>query len=114
MEVQARKFYSQRNMYLCGFTLFLSLILNRTYTMILDVLRLEDELSQLKGKSGGKESEKLANAGSTGEIAQLRKDLARKDKELQAMKSQSEGLSNEYNKLGDSMSAQDSTPKKDR
>ena len=39
MEVQARKFYSQRNMYLCGFTLFLSLILNRTYTMILDVLR---------------------------------------------------------------------------
>ena len=39
MEVQARKFYSQRNMYLCGFTLFLSLILNRTYIMILDVLR---------------------------------------------------------------------------
>jgi hypothetical protein len=29
MEVQARKFYSQRNMYLCGFTLFLSLILNQ-------------------------------------------------------------------------------------
>ena len=34
MEVQARKFYSQRNMYLCGFTLFLSLILNRTYLMV--------------------------------------------------------------------------------
>ena len=34
MEVQARKFYSQRNMYLCGFTLFLSLILNRTYMMV--------------------------------------------------------------------------------
>jgi hypothetical protein len=44
MEVQARKFYSQRNMYLCGFTLFLSLILNRTYVMILDVLRLEEEV----------------------------------------------------------------------
>ena len=44
MEVQARKFYSQRNMYLTGFTLFLSLILNRTYMMILDVLRLEEKV----------------------------------------------------------------------
>lgn len=26
-DIQARKFYAQRNMYLCGFTLFLSLCL---------------------------------------------------------------------------------------
>src|SRR5580693_8020822 len=60
MEVQARKFYSQRNMYLCGFTLFLSLILNRTYIMILDVLRLEAKVKRFEGDptEQGKEAEK--------------------------------------------------------
>ncbi|KUJ24186.1 BAP31 domain-containing protein [Mollisia scopiformis] len=116
MEVQARKFYSQRNMYLCGFTLFLSLILNRTYTMILDVLRLEEKVKKYEGdpKATGKESEKLANAGNAGEIGKLRKELAQKDRDLETLKKQSEGLSREYNSLGDKFTAADGTPKKDK
>jgi len=117
MEVQARKFYSQRNMYLCGFTLFLSLILNRTYTMILDVLRLEEENKSLKGDSsikGSKNSTGLANAGDSGEIGRLRKELERRDRDIETMKKQSQGLSNEYNRLGDQQTPQDNTPKKDR
>ena len=116
MEVQARKFYSQRNMYLCGFTLFLSLILNRTYTMILDVLRLEEKVKKYEGdhKATGKESEKLANAGNAGEIGKLKKQLAEKDRDLETLKKQSEGLSREYNNLGDKFTASDATPKKDR
>ena len=101
MEVQARKFYSQRNMYLCGFTLFLSLILNRTYTMILDVLRLEEKVKMYEGdkKAGGKDSQKLDQAGEFGEIGELKKQLKKKDKELQSMKSQAEGLQREYDNL---------------
>ncbi|KAI9783147.1 MAG: hypothetical protein M1835_003874 [Candelina submexicana] len=118
MEVQARKFYSQRNMYLCGFTLFLSLILNRTYVMILDTLRLEEQVKQLKGDPGtkGKESDQLANAGGAGEIGRLKKELAAKDRDLETMKKQSEGLSNEYNNLSDQYGARnsDGIPKKDR
>ncbi|KAI4170929.1 MAG: hypothetical protein LQ343_004587 [Gyalolechia ehrenbergii] len=118
MEVQARKFYSQRNMYLCGFTLFLSLILNRTYVMILDTLRLEERVKKYEGdpKAQGKQSEKLAQAGEAGEIGHLKNRLAQKDRELEAMKKQSEGLSREYNNLGNQFSQQnpDSTPKKDR
>jgi len=118
MEVQARKFYSQRNMYLCGFTLFLSLILNRTYTMILDVLRLEEKVKKYEGDSkvGGKETEKLANAGGAGEIGKLRKQLAEKDRDIETLKKQSAGLSREYNDLSDKYGATnpDSTPKKDR
>ncbi|KAL9005436.1 MAG: hypothetical protein Q9188_001794 [Gyalolechia gomerana] len=118
MEVQARKFYSQRNMYLCGFTLFLSLILNRTYGMILDTLRLEERVKKYEGdpKAQGKQSEKLAQAGEAGEIGNLKNRLAQKDRELEAMKKQSEGLSREYNNLGNQFSQQnpDSTPKKDR
>lgn len=118
MEVQARKFYSQRNMYLCGFTLFLSLILNRTYTMILEVLRLEDKVKQLQGDkgAGGKDSAKLAEAGDAGEIGRLRKELAARERDIDALKKQAEGLSREYEKLSDQVSSQnpDPTPKKDR
>jgi len=116
MEVQARKFYSQRNMYLCGFTLFLSLILNRTYTMILDVLRLEEKVKKYEGdpKASGKNSEKLANAGDAGEIGRLKIELKKKEQDLETLKKQSEGLSREYNNLGDQVSAKDATPKKER
>jgi B-cell receptor-associated protein 31 len=105
-------------MYLCGFTLFLSLILNRTYTMILDVLRLEEKVKKYEGdpKASGKESEKLANAGDAGEIGRLKKEIAKKDRDIETLKKQSEGLSREYNDLSDKYGATnpDFTPKKDR
>ena len=113
--MQARKFYSQRNMYLCGFTLFLSLILNRTYTMILETLRLEEENKRLKGdpRSNSKSSEGLAKAGEPGEIARLKREIERRDKDIEALKNQSQGLSREYDKLGDQF-ASEKAPKKDR
>ncbi|MCJ1228217.1 hypothetical protein MMC12_004878 [Toensbergia leucococca] len=117
-EVQARKFYSQRNMYLCGFTLFLSLILNRTYLMILKELRLEEKLKRYEGnpQDTGKDSGKLDQAGGPGEIGKLKNKLAEKDKELQAMKKQAEGLQREYSNLSDQFAKvnSDTSPKKDR
>lgn len=113
MEVQARKFYSQRNMYLCGFTLFLSLILNRTYVLILDTLRLEEKVKAYEGDPKAQKGS-LSGVGNAGEVGRLKTELERKDKELQAMKRQSEGLSREYNKLGDEVTKADGTPKKDR
>ncbi|KAJ5167257.1 uncharacterized protein N7482_006038 [Penicillium canariense] len=117
MEVQARKFYSQRNMYLCGFTLFLSLILNRTYIMILEVLRLEDRVKLLEGdkKAGGKDSARVAEAGSLGEIGALKKKIEEKDRDIETLKKQCEGLTREYHKLGDEVSSgkSDKKDKKD-
>jgi hypothetical protein len=121
MEMQARKFYSQRNMYLCGFTLFLSLILNRTYMMILDLLRLEERVKRMDGDPaaarGGKDSAALANAGGAGEIATLRRQLEQKERDLEAMRAQSKGLQREYHSLSDQFSAaaapQDGTARKD-
>ncbi|KAL5335334.1 B-cell receptor-associated protein 31-like-domain-containing protein [Aspergillus crustosus] len=103
MEVQARRFYSQRNMYLCGFTLFLSLILNRTYTMILETLRLEDRVKLLEGnkQAGGKDSARLAQAGDMGEIGRLKKELEEKERDIETLKKQCEGLTREYHNLGD-------------
>ncbi|THC98285.1 hypothetical protein EYZ11_002218 [Aspergillus tanneri] len=110
MEIQARKFYSQRNMYLCGFTLFLSLILNRTYTMILEVLRLEEKVKLLESekKSGAKQ------AVEAGEVARLKKQLEGKDRDLETLKKQCEGLTREYHSLGDKVAGEkDATSKKD-
>ncbi|GJN79451.1 hypothetical protein PLIIFM63780_002964 [Purpureocillium lilacinum] len=106
LEVQARKFYSQRNMYLCGFTLFLSLILNRTYVMIIEVMRLEDRVRAYEGTKGDtKESEKLAVAGKPGELAALRKKLEQKEQDLQTLKKQSEQLHKSYDDLSDKYAA---------
>ncbi len=119
MEVQARKFYSQRNMYLCGFTLFLSLILNRTYMMILDVLRLEEKVKRYEGdpKAQGKDADRLANAGSAGEIGKLKNQLAEKERDIETLKKQSEGMSREFGETVDRYAGRegmDDTPKKDR
>ncbi|KLU84019.1 hypothetical protein MAPG_03066 [Magnaporthiopsis poae ATCC 64411] len=118
LEVQARKFYSQRNMYLCGFTLFLSLILNRTYSMILEVLRLEEKVKQYEGtdtnKKAGKDSAKLAQAGDPGEIARLKEEIKRKDANITALKQQAKGLHREYDALGEKFTVDDGSTKKER
>lgn len=105
-------------MYLCGFTLFLSLILNRTYIMILDVLRLEEKVKGYEKNPavGGKDSDKLANAGGAGEIGKLKKVIEEKDRDIATLKKQAEGLSREYNELADKYTAvaAEPTPKKDR
>lgn len=101
MEIQARKFYSQRNMYLTGFTLFLSLILNRMYIMILDTLRLEEKLMQYEGKpgAGGKEGEKLSPRYRADEIGKLKKELEKEKQDKENLKKQAEGLQREYDEL---------------
>jgi len=104
MEVQARKFYSQRNMYLCGFTLFLSLILNRTYVMILDQLRLEEELKTMKGDPKAKKGTSLKDVGGVGEVAKLKEQLAAKDRDMANLKKQVENMQKEYNRMGDQVS----------
>ncbi len=117
MEVQARKFYSQRNMYLCGFTLFLSLILNRTYIMILDVLRLDEKVKRLEGdpKTKGKDAARLDQAGDAGEIGRLRNELKKRDANVTALQRQLDGLQREYGQLGDQAAGgTDGTPKKSR
>jgi B-cell receptor-associated protein 31 len=88
-------------MYLTGFTLFLSLILNRTYGLILDVLRLEEKVKMYEGSpdAGGKDGEKLDGKYRADQIGQLKRELEKKDKEITAMKKQSEGLQKEYDEL---------------
>jgi len=92
MEVQARKFYSQRNMYLCGFTLFLSFILDRTYALTLENLQLHTTVKNLRGDNA-----KLAEGGAD----ELKEQLAAAKRDNEVMRKQAEGLTREFNALAD-------------
>ncbi|KDN48215.1 B-cell receptor-associated 31-like protein [Tilletiaria anomala UBC 951] len=75
----ARKFYAQRNMYLTGFTLFLSLILSRTYSLILDLINVQEELVALK--KGGAALTPSGEQKYKTEIETLKKQTAQQQKE---------------------------------
>lgn len=50
-DFRARKFLSERNFYLTGFTLFLALILSRTYSLLLDLVKSQEDVAILKANS---------------------------------------------------------------
>lgn len=58
--------------------------------MILEQLRLEEEVKRYKGEktSQGKDAAKLASAGDAGEIGRLKKELATKDRDMENLKKQ--------------------------
>lgn len=85
-EVQARKFYAQRNMYLCGFTLFLTLIITRTYSLVAELTQTKDKLDTLKTTS----------TTETVEVADLKEELKQKDEDLEILKSQAKTLGKDY------------------
>ncbi|KAK9894819.1 hypothetical protein P389DRAFT_196895 [Cystobasidium minutum MCA 4210] len=59
---RSRKFLSERNFYLTGSTLFLALSLNRVYSLLLDIIKLQDELAvartQKSTAAGGSSADK--------------------------------------------------------
>lgn len=92
----ARKFYAQRNTYLTGFTLFLSLILSRTYSLITELISTQEELVAAK-KGGGSSAVTSSSAGSA-EAEKLRV-------QLDNLKKQSDQQQKEYNRLADELAA---------
>ncbi|KAG5949951.1 hypothetical protein E4U53_005620 [Claviceps sorghi] len=87
-------------MYLCGFTLFLSLILNRMYHLMLDNMHLESRVKAFESNQSYKE-------GKSSQVAELQKKLAQKETDLQTLKKQSEQLNKSYNDLADQVATQD-------
>lgn len=82
-DIQARKFYSQRNMYLTGFTLFLSLILNRVFVLVNDTLKMQDKLDNIKINEDTSQKSKAYLE----EIDQLQKKLHQRDQEYDELAS---------------------------
>ncbi|KAH6912062.1 endoplasmic reticulum protein [Coprinopsis sp. MPI-PUGE-AT-0042] len=91
--IAARKFYSQRNTYLTGFTLFLSLVLTRVFYIMLDLIHTQEEYAKMK-KAGG--------SGESADVVKLRarvKELEAKDRDFDTLKSQASQNAKEYDRL---------------
>ncbi|GAA5821725.1 hypothetical protein JCM10212_002168 [Sporobolomyces blumeae] len=62
-DYRSRKFLAERNFYLHGFTLFLSLILSRVYSLVLDLIKAQEDLAVLKAQKGDVAAAKAAPSG---------------------------------------------------
>ncbi|ORX61900.1 hypothetical protein DM01DRAFT_1298361 [Hesseltinella vesiculosa] len=109
---RAKKFYAQRNLYLTGFTLFLSLILERTSTLVIHMLKREEELEAARKENVvvGKDQQRLIDietdykkqiAGLNEEI----KTLKSQERDFATLKKQADQQATEYNRLADERNA---------
>ncbi|KAG0248040.1 hypothetical protein BG011_000595 [Mortierella polycephala] len=118
----ARRFYAQRNMYLTGFTLFLSLILNRTFFMILDLLKSEEKMEIVKKQARymfspavfaaqqSKEYERVLESETNlkkevKELTDIVANHASAKRDLENLKKQAKQQQNEYLRLADENNA---------
>ncbi|ORX37254.1 B-cell receptor-associated protein 31-like-domain-containing protein [Kockovaella imperatae] len=100
----ARKFYAQRNLYLTGATLFLSLILSRVFYIILDFIHVQENYSTLQQRTA-------KASGAAGESEELRKRIKELEAQVESGKAQGRDFDNlkkqaaqqnaEYNRLAD-------------
>ncbi len=89
------------------------------YIMMLETLRLEEKVKQCEGtdkKDGRRMSASWQPLVMPGEIARLREELARKDRNIEVLKKQAAGLHRRYDALGEKFTAKndDGTPKKEK
>lgn len=113
LQHQLRLFRAQRNFYICGFSMFLSLVIRRLVTLISAQATLiansEASMKQAqsataaartmmnsKGDEGGDDEEKKALQQ---QVKLLKDELVKEQKDKEAMKSQSESLNREYDRL---------------
>jgi len=106
--VAARRFYAQRNMYLTGFTLFLSLILNRSFFMILDLLQSEEKMETIRIEASVQSKEYERALESETKLKKEVKELndivathASAKRDLDNLKKQAKQQQEEYVRLAD-------------
>ncbi|GMK53763.1 hypothetical protein CspeluHIS016_0103490 [Cutaneotrichosporon spelunceum] len=93
----ARRFYAQRNLYLTGATLFLSLILSRVFYIILDFINTQDQLNALSAKMAkGSQA-----AGETEELRKRVRELEAQGRDFDTLKRQANQQAQEYDRLAD-------------
>jgi len=100
--IAARKFYAQRNTYLTGFCLFLSLVLTRTFYIILDLIHTQDEYAKLKKDVAGQARKDGAAGNPAKEIEDLKKKLEvaeAKARDFDIVKKQADQQAIEYDRL---------------
>ncbi|OXG27931.1 endoplasmic reticulum protein [Cryptococcus neoformans Ze90-1] len=93
----ARRFYAQRNLYLTGATLFLSLLLARVFYIILDFIQVQESYTALQAKT----AKASAAAGENEELRNRIAELEAKERDFETLKKQASQQNAEYGRLAD-------------
>lgn len=114
LQHQLRLFRAQRNFYICGFSMFLSLVIRRLVSLISTQATLiaNSEASMKQAQSATAAARTMMNKPSGGDegddeekkalkqqVKLLKDELQKEQKDKEAMKSQSESLNREYDRL---------------
>jgi len=115
----ARKFYAQRNVYLTGFCLFLSLVLDRTFYIIQDLIHVQDEYAKLKTAAANTSRANIAASGQAGDqtsgpTSDQTKEIEKLKKDLAALKAQARSQAEEYDRLADRYNKETGQPVSDK
>jgi len=111
----ARKFYAQRNVYLTGFCLFLSLVLARTFYIIQDLIHVQDEYAKLKTAAANTSRANIAASAQTSEqTSEQTKEIEKLKKDLAALKAQARSQAEEYDRLADRYNKETGQPVSDK
>ncbi|KAI8987988.1 B-cell receptor-associated protein 31-like-domain-containing protein [Mycotypha africana] len=110
--LKAKRFYAQRNLYLTGFTLFLSLILDRTSALVFELVQRKQELKEVRIKSAEATTSQRNFVDMEDDykkkIDSLNvqiKELKRQQLDYNTLKKQADQQSKEYNRLADEHNA---------
>jgi len=108
MQMHMRLFRAQRNFYISGFALMLTLVIKRMVSLITEnaTLDIEKEAAMKQAQSASRAAETLMADSGDKKDSETEKKLKAKDEELskalkdvESMKSQSENLTKEYDRL---------------
>jgi len=91
----ARKFYAQRNTYLTGFCLFLSLVLARTISILGALVTAEEQLAALKAKTASGSKDQIQVDALKKRVAELEKV----ERNFETLKKQAKQQGLEYDRL---------------
>ncbi|KAI9312406.1 B-cell receptor-associated protein 31-like-domain-containing protein [Dichotomocladium elegans] len=84
--LKATRFYAQRNLYLTGFTMFLSLILERTTALLVDMLQRDVQLQDMKKEASTATSYHLDQARLLEIDASYQKEIKELKDQIAALK----------------------------
>ncbi|KAF7794630.1 hypothetical protein EIP86_005767 [Pleurotus ostreatoroseus] len=90
---------AQRNTYLTGFCLFLSLVLTRTFYIILDLIHTQEEYAKLKQNTAKSSKNTIATEDQTKQVEELKKKLEVKTRDYDILRKQAEQQAQEYDRL---------------
>jgi len=111
MQTHMRLFRAQRNFYISGFALFLSLVIRRMVGLLAGnaTLEVEREAAMKQAQSASRAAEAMMSGGNASDsgdakdlaakLANAEKELSKALKDVDSMKTQSENLTNEYDRL---------------